>query len=250
LRRGSTLLAVAAAAVESLAVPDARADDTVTYEIREQITGALLTSHDYGVSGTCATGSGTVPASIYAQGGSGRGKALGPGVGGRVFYSNLAAPPIERSSTWWGFRMGIGLDIDLLYGRIDTGIPDMTGKLCARVKSDGADVQYRGSSVLFLQLPAFFGAEMAFNNTVHEDGSRHSIVLAAGWAPAMILSVPWVAKPDFDGSFLGTEVTLDFATWRPAPEHQERKRASIFLLLPPQDHGPAVITLSFGAVWN
>jgi hypothetical protein len=66
----------------------------------------------------------------------------------------------------------------------------------------------------------------------------------------MTFAKPWVAGSDFGASFLGTELTLDFATWEPGGERQQRKRASVFLLLPPEDHGPAIITLSFGAVWN
>jgi hypothetical protein len=248
LWRGSLLPAVAG--VASLAPPDARAQDAVSYEVREELSGALLPVHDYDVHGMCATGTGVAPASIYAQGGSGRGEGLGPGLGGRLIYEHAARPLGEAGSTWWGFRMALGMDLDFLYARVDTGIPDMSGKLCARVKSDGAEVQYRGSSVLFLQFPAFVGAEMALRSTVDEDGSGHAVLVAAGWAPAMTYIKPWIASSSFDASFLGTELTLDFATWRQGFDQQQRKRAAIFLLLPPEDHGTVVITLSFGAVWR
>jgi hypothetical protein len=248
LRCGSLLVVVAFG--ESLASRDACADDVITYEVRQQVTGALLPSHDYGVTGLCATGSGLVPASIYAHGGSGRGEGLGFGIGGRAAFEHMDLAP-GGSSSWWGFRAALGLDLDLLYARVDTGIADMSGKLCARVKSDGAEVQYRGSSVLFLQMPAFVGAEMAFGRVTDDpEAGWRGVVLAAGWAPAMTFVKPWVAHADFDPSFLGTEVTLDFATFSHGAAIQDRKRAAVFLLLPPQDRGPVIITLSFGAVWR
>jgi hypothetical protein len=146
--------------------------------------------------------------------------------------------------------MALGLDLDILYARVDTGIADMSGKLCARVKSDGAEVQYRGSSVLSLQIPAFVGAEMALRNVVNEDGSGHAIVVAAGWAPAMTYTKPWISDSSLDASFLGTELSVDFATWQQNFDRQQRKRVAVFLLLPPEDRGMVVITLSFGAVWR
>lgn len=55
---------------------------------------------------------------------------------------------------------------------------------------------------------------------------------------------------NFNASYLGTELTLDFATLRRGVNVQDPgKRISLFVLLPPQERGPAVVTASFGAVW-
>src|SRR5579884_3268266 len=53
----------------------------VVYEVHEQVAGALLPAHDYAVTGDCATGTGTEPASLSASGGTGRGSAFGAGLG-------------------------------------------------------------------------------------------------------------------------------------------------------------------------
>jgi hypothetical protein len=243
------LLALALVAGVSLAPASAWGDGVpLRYEVREEIAGALLPSHTYPVTGMCATGVGLAPASVYAQGGSGRGKGMGAGVGGRAFYQTAQDPPPGPNSSWWGLRVGAGLDLDILYASVPTGIADMTGKLCARVKSDGAQVEYAGSSVLMAQVPIFVGAELGLGSYSPATGWR-GIVLGAAWAPALTYFQPWSTSGDFGGSYLGTELTIDFTTIRAGGPREAAKRAAVFLVLPVRDDGPAILTLSFGAVW-
>lgn len=221
----------------------------VTYELRQQVTGVLMPVHDYGVTGSCALGTGVAPASDFAQGGSARGWGLGAGIGGRIGYQRPVVPPRGGGPTWWGFRAGGGLDLDFLYGRVPTGIPDMSGQLCADIQRQGATVKYQGSSVLFMQVPAFFGAELGIGAD-GDEGSWHGVVLGAAWAPALTFIQPWVTRGNFNASYLGTELTLDFVTLRRGVKMQDPgKRISLFVLLPPQERGPAIVTASFGAVW-
>jgi hypothetical protein len=222
--------------------------DAVTYEVREQVTFALLPTHDYGVSGQCITDTGTERASIYAQGGSGRGTAMGIGLGGRIGLTHVLTPPEERTPTWWGLRVGAGLDLGLLYGNVDTGIPDATGSLCARLKNDGVAVGYQGSTVFVGQLSVLFGAQMGLGSE-SDDGAWKGVVLGAAWAPAVTWFKPWVAEGDVAGSLLGTELTVDFATIAKGEQRESGKRLSLFVMLPTQDHGPVVVTGSFGVVW-
>lgn len=248
-RRRSRLLAArssCALAFALVARSAAADDDAVRYEVREQLTGALLPSHGYGVSGVCATGSGVVPASIYAHGGSGRGAGMGIGVGGRVAYHHPLTTPKARGTTWWGLRFAAGLDLNLLYAKVDVGIPDVAGQLCARVKSDGTDVQYKGSTVLLLQLPAFVGAELGLGA---RGANEHEIVLGVGWAPAITYLQPWVTSGDLTAGLLGTEITVDFVGPSDGDRHPTTKRAAVFLLLPVKDQGPVIMTVSFGVVW-
>jgi hypothetical protein len=246
--RGAGSIALIVAVGGLVAPKAAHAEGDVTYDVRQQVTGVLLPSRDFAVTGSCATGTGLAPASVYAPGGSGRGSGLGVGIGGRVAYQDATSAPQGRSASWWGFRVGAGLDIALLYAKVPTGIPDMTGKLCARVKSDGAEVQYAGSSVLLLQIPVFVGAMLGLGTGAEKEIWR-GIVLGAAWAPTLTYLKPWVATDSLDASFLGMELTLDFATVRRDSGHEAGKRAALFLLLPARQNGPAVLTLSFGAVW-
>mgnify|MGYP001162077143 CR=1 FL=1 len=241
------LLAFALAIGASLVPASARSDGVLRYEVREELASALLPSHDYPVTGMCATGVGLAPASVYAQGGTGRGKGMGAGVGGRIFYQDAQDPSPGPNSSWWGLRLGAGLDLDVLYASVPTGNADMTGKLCARVKSDGADVQYTGSSVLLAQVPIFIGAELGLGS--YTATGWRGIVLGAAWAPALSYFQPWSTGGDLAASYLGTELTIDFATMRTGGPREAAKRAAVFLVLPVRDDGPAVLTLSFGAVW-
>jgi hypothetical protein len=227
----------------------ALAQGAVNYEVREQITGVILPSHDYGVTGTCATGTGIAPANVYAQGGSGRGQALGAGAGVRIGYEYAINPPDYDGLPWWGLRAQAGLDLNLLYANVDTGLADTSGKLCARLKADGTEVQYRGSPLLFAQVPIALGAEVGLGG-VGEDAGWHGIVLGAAWVLAIGYTKPLVSSGDMSASYLGGELTLDFATLRASPVGRTGERVALLFLLPSQDRGPIVLTLSFGAVWH
>ncbi len=221
----------------------------LVYEVREQVDGALLPAHEYAVTGQCATGTGLAPGSVYAQGQTGRGAGLGAGIGGRAGYLLAMTPPAPGQSSWWGLRFVGGLDLGLLYGRVDTGLPDVSGQLCAQVESGGAKVQYRGSTIFLAQFSASFGAQVGFGGTSDSEG-WHGLVLGAAIVPTLTYLNPWVADSSLGFSFLGTELTLDFATLASGTAQEDAKRVSLFLVLPPEDHGPMVATVSFGVVWH
>jgi hypothetical protein len=226
----------------------ARADGTITYAARWQVTGVVLPRHDYAVTGSCATGTGLAPASLYASGGSGGGFGFGAGIGGRIGYA-YASPPSQRGTSFWGFRAGAGLDLDILFAKVATGIADMTGKLCARVKSDGAEVDYKGSSLLLTQIPFFLGGELGLGHP-SDGGGWHGVVLGAAWAPSVTYLKPWVTDGNLSASYLGTELTVDFVDAHGGTSRDVSQRVALFLLFPVIDHAPAVITVSFGAVWH
>jgi hypothetical protein len=206
-----------------------------------------MPSRDFGVPGTCATGSGLAPASLYASGGSGGGQGVGIGVGGRLGY-HLTSQLAGRGATTWGLRFGGGLDLGLLYAKIATGIDDVTGKLCARVKADGTTVQYRGTAVLLAQVPLFVGPELGLG-TLEQNGEWHGVVLAAAWTPAFTYLKPWIADGELRVSDLGAELALDFVTARQGAAKQTGNRVALFFVLPAQDRGPVLVTLSFGVLW-
>jgi hypothetical protein len=170
---------------------------------------------------------------------------MGVGVGGRIGY-HYATPISGRGATWWGFRVGGGLDLELLYARVATGIPDTTGKLCARVKADGAEVQYRATSMVLGQLPLHLGLELGLGTGA--DGTR-GVVLGAAWTPTFSYIKPWVADGDLRASVLGAELSVDLTTVHESLPKQTGYRFAFFLLLPGQDRSPAVMTLSFGVFW-
>jgi hypothetical protein len=227
----------------------ASADGALQYEVREQVVTALLPMHSFGVTGSCATGTGLAPASSFAQGGTGRGQGVGAGVGGRAFYRDAPRPAPGNNSTWWGLRAGGGLDLDLLYAKVPLGIPAVSGQLCQRLKTDGAQVQYGDSSVLLVQIPATIGGELGLGST-DDTATWHGIVLGAAWAPTLTVLQPWITGGDVSASYLGTELTVDFASIDATGARFASKRLAAMLVLPVREAGPLVLTLSFGAVWR
>jgi hypothetical protein len=226
----------------------ARADGNVSFELREQVAGVMLPRHHYDVTGSCATGTGLAPAAVYASPVGARGNAFGAGVGGRIGYRLATTPQGEGTSTWWGFRMAAGLDLDLLYGHVDTGTEDVSGMLCARIKSDGVQPAFQGSSVVLTQASAFLGGEVGLGK-LGEESSWHGVVVGAGLAPAVGIFKPWVSGGDVAGGLLGLELSVDFATLVPGTARLTSKRIAVFLLLPSNDDAPVVVTASFGLVF-
>jgi hypothetical protein len=223
----------------------ALAEGGIGYELRQEITGVLIPSHPYAVSGSCASGTGPAPASGYVHGRTGSGSGIGGGLGGRAFYEEAPGHPNALASTWWGLRVGAGLDVDLLYAKVPT---DTSGRLCPLVTRPGADVQYVDSPVLLLQIPAILGGELGLRTG--ESPIWRGIVLGWAWAPALTILKPWVTNGRLDVSVLGSELTMDFAAGRGTVPQEAGKRVAVFLLLPTTDGGPAVMTLSFGGVWQ
>lgn len=102
--------------------------------------------------------------------------------------------------------------------------------------------------MLLAQIPIFLGGELGLGSD-GENASWHGVILGAAWAPAVNYLKPWVSSGTLHASYLGAELTLDFATLHQGPSRRRGKRAALFFLLPVQDDGPVILTLSFGAVW-
>ncbi len=242
-RRPCRLPAIALLSAPACLAPRvAFAEAPLRYELREELTGVLLPGHRDAVAGKCATGTGAAPAAAYA-GEVGVGMGLGAGLGMRAFYQDARARSNASEWSWWGLRLGAGLDANLLYAKVPA---NPSKRLCLDVERTGSDVQYQDSSVLLVQVPLLLGAEVGLGNP--SGASWEGVVLGWAWAPTLTVVKPWIAPADFEVSCLGTELTLDFGATRGVGAH-EGKRVAVFLLLPVLDGAPTVLTLSFGAAW-
>jgi hypothetical protein len=241
-------VAVAAGAVASCVSSAAHAQGAMTYEVRDEIAGMLFPTQDYPIKGSCATGSGVAPASLYASGSSGRGFGLGAALGLRAGYQIVINTPDGSGRTWWGGRVGLGLDIGLLYTRTPSGLTDTSGELCARIRSDGSQVQYQSSSMLLAQFPFFIGTQFGVGTQGGGDDWR-GVVLGAAWAPAITYLKPWDAGGQLNLDLFGTELTLDFASLRNGTPNEAAKRIALYLLVPVENRAVTAF-LSFGLVWH
>lgn len=221
----------------------------LTYAVRAQVAVVLAPAREYGLTGSCATGSGLAPASLYAQPTSARGYAAGGGLGVGIGYMYRWQPVPGRRSSWWAVGGAAGLDLDLLEARAPTRIPRVQGELCSQVASRVHEVEVESSAAPLAQVPIHLGALVGFGR--FGDGATwHGVVLGAAWAP----SYTWIA-PSIGGvgnlHWFGAELSVDFATLEGAADHPPRDarfRVAAHLL-PPVDESPMILKLSFGAAW-
>lgn len=228
----------------------ARGGGGATYELRAGITGAVLPRRRYLLTGSCATGSGVAPVSIYGQRASDRGHALGGGAGARVGYVYVPRLDPEEGASWWGGRATVGLDLHALYAHAPVGIAPVDGELCSRVVETRYSVDAARSPVLFVHIPVSLGVQLGLGR--FEDETRwRGLVVGAAWAPSF---VSFVGATDFGRhlSLFGLELSVDFATLRAGPEARSPEaqlRLSVTIVPPTDDTTFLMGALGFGAVW-
>jgi hypothetical protein len=224
-------------------LPTARADE-VSYEVRAQLVGTFLPEHRFDADGKCATGTTLAPASLFVNGKSERGEALGVGLGARLVYRL----PADANGIWGiGLRAGAGFDLNVLYGSVPTGFKGLDAELCSRIRDEAA-IEYKQSTVLYGQVVGTLGVELAAWADAERPPSR-AFVLTAAWAPAVGYLKPWVANGEWHASYVGTEVSLDMTSLAKG-SRGATKRLALFALFPVEDGGPMFVVVSFGGVYE
>lgn len=231
--------------------PRERSRHRLSYELRGNVVGLLSAPRTYEASGTCATGTGTAPVSIYGQRGEGRvfGSGIGLGLRGGYMYMPRADPSARFPV--WALRAGAGVDIDYLYAQIPTGIDEASGELCATVQKRSPRVNTESGSMLLLQLPLQFGAHIGIGR-FHDGLSFRGVVVGAAWAPSLSHIEPVAGPRSTEIRWFGTEVTVDFVDLEhrsTSPTYPASLRISAFLSPPSRKFEPLIVTLGVGAVW-
>lgn len=244
---------IAAPTVTAQATQDAwtkRSGSGPTYELRANISTLDMPERTFHLKGTCSTGSGTVPVSMYGQTASDGAVGFGGGAGGRVGFMYRTPPDKDGASSWWAFRATAGLDLHVYHLHSPVALPPVNGGLCSEVSKGRYELVYESSSSLFVQVPLFIGGHVALGKL---DELRWSgVVLGAAWAPSFIHAGALSSRASSHLNPLGLELTVDFAVLharvhgRP-PEPQIR--VAFFFAPHTLDSHPAVGTLSMGAVW-
>ena len=230
----------------------ARTGAGLIYELRVAITGIVLPTRTFGVTGDCATGSGLAPASMYGQFATDSGRAAGGGIGGRLGYMYMSHIEPEGSSAWWALRAGAGLDLQILHSQIPVGIKPVDGELCSRVARMRHEVEMKSSSLLLAHVPLTFGTQLGLGS-FDEGMVWRGVVIGAAWAPSYVQMWPWVGDASSHFNPLGLELTFDLATLRAAtsgkraPEAQFR--VSLFLAPSLDVTQPTIGMLGFGPAW-
>ncbi|MBX3190714.1 MAG: hypothetical protein KF819_27195 [Labilithrix sp.] len=220
-----------------------------TFEVRGAITAMAMPSQTFGLTGSCATGGGVAPASIYGQTATAEERAGGVGVGGRVAYMHFLTLDPRASPRWWALRAGTGLDLHVLYANTPAGIPPIDGELCSTVSTRSHDVVFETSAFLVAQIPLHLGAHWGLGS--FDDMVWRGIVLGLAWAPSWTFLGPGSAARGGHLSFLAAEATVDFVALHALSERRPNPhfRVAFSLTVPVEDRQLLIGTLGLGAVW-
>lgn len=229
-----------------------RSGGGMSYELRIEVSGVLLPSKKFGLTGNCANGTGLTSASIYGHEATDRGRAAGGGLGGRVGYMYMSHIEPAFASSWWALRVSSGLDVQVLHSRIPTGLGTIDGELCAQVAKAKYEVASMNTSLLFAHVPLHFGAHIGlgkFDDALVWRGA----VFGVAWSPSFVQIWPWRGG-DADHHFnaLGVELTVDLATLHAASMARpldSNFRFALSFTPSVDDSQPTVATLSLGPVW-
>ena len=228
-----------------------RTSPGLTYELRVAITGIVLPTRKFELSGECATGSGLAPASMYGQFATDSGRAAGGGVGARLGYMYLSRIEPDGASTWWSLRAGAGLDLQVLHSQLPVGLEEIKGELCSRVVRTRHQVVTRSSSLVLAHVPLTFGAQLGLGG--FDDGMVwRGVVLGAAWAPSYVQIWPWVGDASSHVNPLGLELTIDLATIHATSKRRSTEpqlRFSLYLAPSLDASQPTIGMLGFGPTW-
>lgn len=221
-----------------------------TYDLRLELAGILQPRQVFALEGNCATGTGVVPASIYGQRASDQGRGGGVGVGGRA--GAMYMPRLDyKKPAWFAFRAGGGLDLQMHYLRLPTGIPQVDGELCTDTSKRSHEVVARNRPELVFQIPLNIGGHVGLGSYV-DPYTWRGLVLGLAWAPSYLHVGPFTSTGSGQFSPLGVEMTFDFTTLhartkKPVTESHLRMAATI--TIPVTDKEALLGTLGFGWVW-
>lgn len=215
------------------------------------LTGVILPRETFELRGQCATGSGFAPAEIYGQTADDRARGFGGGAGVRVSYMYMSRlDPTTGSRAWWGLRLGLGLDLHLVYADTPIGIAPQDGGLCSSLAKTSHPVEHAGRPLAIATIPLHLGGYVGLGS--FGGWSWRGAVLGVAWAPAsthvgLFADAGWSRF-----NYLGFELTLDLVTLHartPRDRPGAHTRISAFFAPPPDQTHPVVATLGVGATW-
>ena len=228
-----------------------RGGSALNYEVRAQLTGVVFPTEEYRAVGTCATGTGVAPLSIYGRKGTGQGGGGGAGLGVRGGYMFMSLPPPESGSSWWALHAGAGLDLDVLYEQRPVGMLAVDGEPCAEAENRPPAVRHESATSLLARIPIRLGTQVGLGG-FGDARTWRGVSLGIAWSPSLTyLSSPW-GEPSLSFSYRGGELTLDLATLHARSDTQPRQahlRVATFVLAPVAETDPLIATMSIGVVW-
>jgi hypothetical protein len=180
------------------------------------------------------------------------GKATTYGVGGglgahiSLLYLPLPAPP-DEGKTWAAFRLGTGLDLNVLYVRPPIGYNYriVSGEVSSR------DTQYDDKAIAYAIIPFQLGVHFGFGE-FRSPTLWRGVALGIAYSPALIASLEIGKKQEdaeSDFNYAGFELSLDITKLETTETANSNIRLSVMVLPHINDELPWLISGGIGAVW-
>jgi hypothetical protein len=168
---------------------------------------------------------------------------IGGGVGVRASLLFAALPdPVTGSGSWFGFRLGAGLDGSVLYTRPPIGF---------RYESDGDRKVQRENKAFFYPTASIqIGPHVGFGQ-FRTPTIWRGVVLGVAYSPAIVWNLE-IGQTEFetDFNYAGFEATLDIASLEARQGVDRESQIRLFaFVLPRIEEQPWLVSLGIGAVW-
>jgi hypothetical protein len=211
-----------------------------SYEVRAQVTGLLWPNVAF---------SDTNPATEQIESSRADQLGIGGGIGLRAGMMYVSLPdPTAASGALTGFRLGVGLDGNVLYSKPPRGFTYRGDS-----ENIGRAVDRVDKAFFYPTASVALGFHVGFGK-YRTPSIWRGTVLGLAYSPAYVWSLE-IGKTEFDGhgfNYAGFELTLDVVSMEAGldnlkPEMQIRLFATVLPRV--NDDLPWLISLGVGAVW-
>jgi hypothetical protein len=224
---------------------DKRGGSLLTFDAQVLLSGMIQRVQTM-VSKEFTTGENMVFTGSSDAGGGGGGAAL------HIGYMYLSAPDITKSTTWYGLRMGTGLEFAYVaYGHrtdaiIKAGLRAADGTMLIQGSAEGGATKW-GSSRLIM-IPFALGGQVGLGK-FWGDNRWNGVTLGFDYRPTYYHSKPSDFASATDGfNPLGMQLTLNIGSLELGSKPDSSFRMSA-MLLPPVGDRPTFLNLGFGIGW-
>ena len=209
-----------------------------TYGIRAMMTGLLIPDVQYIDRN---------PVSTELEVGKKNTYGIGGGIGAHVSFLFMPLPKPGEGKGWQGFRIGAGLDLNVLYVRPPVGYTYhlSNNQLSSR------DTQYENKAFLYAIVPLQLGVQFGLGD-FRATNLWRGVALGLAYSPAVITTLEIGQNQDkaqTNFNYGGVELDLDITKLESAENANSQIRLFAMLLPKVNDKVPWLASAGIGAVW-
>jgi hypothetical protein len=172
---------------------------------------------------------------------------VGGGLGAHVSFLFMPLPQPTEGKSWQAFRIGVGLDLNVLYVRPPSGY---TYKVDNGVVSS-RDTQYANKAYLYAIVPFQLGVQFGLGD-FRAPNLWRGVALGLAYSPALVTTLEIGQNQDkaqTEFNYGGFELDLDITKLEYAERSNSQIRLFAMVLPKVNDNVPWLATAGLGAVW-